>query len=145
MRGRLRTEQRGATVLEFALVLPVFLGVAGLVLFGAWLGVSKAILDHGAREGAKYAAMPSSVDLRSYPGDAEVTAEIERSTPLLSPTGVTVLSGAGGQSRNAPFTVRVSYQVPNPLFPLFAPLRLFGVDGISGTLTITSEAEGRRE
>jgi Flp pilus assembly protein TadG len=141
---RLR-EQRGAAVLEFALVLPIFLAVIGLLLFGGWLGVIKTVLDHGAREGARYAAIPASSDLRTYPTLQEVTAEVERSTPLLSPSQVTVASGAGGASRAAPLKVTVTYEVANPFFVLFAPLRLIGVDGVSSTLTITSEAEVRRE
>ena len=37
----------------------------------------KSILDRGAREGARYASIPSSEDLRSYPTDAEVAAAVD--------------------------------------------------------------------
>jgi Flp pilus assembly protein TadG len=142
---RLRHGQRGATVLEFALVLPVFLAFAGLVLFGAWLGVVKTILDHGAREGARYAALPSSADLRSYPSAGEVLARVNDTTPMLDPSKVTVTPGAGGNARSAPFSVQVEYRVTNPFRVLFAPLRIFGWDGPAETLTVTAEAEARRE
>ncbi len=142
---RMALDQRGAAVIEFVLVLPAFLAVVGLILFGAWLGVVKTILDHGAREGARYAAIPSSADLRSYPSDAQVTAAVEQSTPLLSPSGVTVTSGTGGAARSAPFKVQVEYSVPNPVYVLFAPLRAFGWGDVSSTITVISEAEMRRE
>jgi Flp pilus assembly protein TadG len=142
---RVHRDQRGATVLEFALILPVFLAVAGLVLFGAWLGVVKTVMDHGAREGARFASLPASTDLRSYPTSGEVSSRVEDATPLFSPTNVTVTAGTGGGSRSGPFKVSVEYNVPNPFSVLFAPLRAFGWDGPSEQLTITSEAEMRRE
>ncbi|MEX2458019.1 MAG: TadE/TadG family type IV pilus assembly protein [Actinomycetota bacterium] len=146
MRRRLHGEQSGAAVLELALVLPVVLGVVGLILFGGWLGVVKTILDHGAREGARHAAIPSSADLRSYPTQAEVAAAVEDATPWLSPTGVSVTSGAGGAARFAPVKVVVTFDVANPFYALFAPLRAFGWgEDVSPTLTISSEAEVRRE
>ena len=146
MTRRLRSDQSGAAVVEFALVLPLFLAVAGLVLFGGWLGVVKTILDRGAHEGARYASIPSAANLRAYPSLAEVTAAVEQSTPLVSPTAVQVISGAGGATRAAPMKVVVTYEVDNPVYALFAPLRLFGVgEDIDPTLTITSEAEVRRE
>lgn len=142
---RLTRGERGAAVVEFVLVLPVFLAAVGLVLFGAWVGVVKTIIDHGAREGALYAAIPSSADLRSYPTTAQVAAEVDRTTPLVSPTNVTVTNGVAGVGRAAPFKVRVEYQVTNPAYVLFAPLRVFGWGEVSETLTVTSEAEMRRE
>lgn len=144
MSARMR-DQRGATVLEFALVLPILLGAVGLVLFGGWLGVAKAVMDHGAREGARYASIPSTADLRGYPNDAAVAAAVDAATPLLSPTGVRVESGAGGAARFAPLTVTVTYEVANPVRFLLAPLAAFGWGEASPTLTITSEAEARRE
>jgi len=142
---RLRSEQRGAAVVEFALVLPLFLAVVGLIVFGGWLGVVKTILDRGAHEGARYASIPSAANLRAYPTDAEVFQAVETSTPLLSPSTVTVTPGTGA-GRGAPFKVVVTYEVDNPVFALFAPLRAFGWGGdVPRTLTITSEAEVRRE
>ena len=142
---RLRSEQRGAAVIEFALVLPLFLAVVGLVLFGGWLGVVKTILDRGAQEGARYASIPSSANLRGYPSDAEVFQAVETSTPLLTPSTVTVTSPSGA-TRGAPFKVVVTYLVDNPMYVLAAPLRAFGWgDGVPQSLTITSESEVRRE
>ncbi len=142
---RLRSEQRGAAVVEFALVLPIFLAVVGLVLFGGWVGVAKTILDRGAQEGARYASIPSSANLRAYPTNAEVFQAVDTSTPLLTPSTVTITSPSGS-TRGAPFKVVVTYEVANPVYALFAPLRAFGWgEEIPSTLTISSEAEVRRE
>ena len=146
MRGRLRSEQRGATVVEFALVLPVFLAVVATTLFGGWLGVTKVILDRGAQEGARYASIPSAANLRAYPSDGAVFDAVDASTPLLTPTTVVVTEGTAGATRGAPFKVVLTYQVDNPAYALMAPLRLFGLaEGVDRTLTITSEAEVRFE
>jgi Flp pilus assembly protein TadG len=144
MSGRTLGE-RGASVVETALVLPIFLAVAGLLLFAGWLGTVQSIVAHGAREGARYSSIPSSTDLRSYPSDGAVAAAVEEATPLLSPTRVTVTSGTGGASRFAPVTVRVEYSTPNPFRFLLAPLRAFGWGDVSETLTISSQAKERRE
>ncbi len=141
----LRSE-RGAATLEFAFVLPIFLAVIGTVIFAGWLGTVKAILEHGASEGVRYASIPASADLRSYPTDPEVAAEVEDATPLLTPTSVQVQSLDAGIIRGAPVGVRVTYQVNNPVAVLFAPLELLGwSEPVPETLTVAAYARTRRE
>jgi Flp pilus assembly protein TadG len=144
-RSVLRSERAAAT-LEFALILPIFLAVIGTVIFAGWLGTVKAILEHGASEGVRYAAIPSSADLRSYPTDPQVVAEVDAATPLLTPTGVQVESLDAGLIRGAPVGVRVTYQVQNPVALLFAPLELLGwSEPVPDSLTVTAYARTRRE
>lgn len=156
--------QRGAATVELVLVFPIFLAIVATILFAGWVGAVKGVLDHGVREGARYASIPCSEDLRAYPDDPRTTADsetgaqpasetdpcpgspeveevVDRKTPMLTPTDVNV-SGGG---RNAPVTVTATYEVPNPFAWMLTPLELFGVDGPSSTLTLTSTAEGRRE
>lgn len=158
---RLREGGGGATV-EFALVFPIFIAIIATVMFVGWLGAVKGILDHGVREAARYVSVPCSADLRAYPddprtvkeaagtaddpcpGSTEVAEVVEKATPLLSvaPADVTV---TGGGSPNAPVTVTVSHSVPNPLAVLLAPLELFSVTDVPGSITLESSTEVRRE
>ncbi len=64
-RGRLEPNQRGAQLLEFALVLPLLLVLAvGVVDFGRAWNI-KQILNNAAREGARLAASRPSLELGS--------------------------------------------------------------------------------
>lgn len=138
----LRSE-RGVATIELVFALPILLAAVGTLLFASWLGTMKTILDHGAREGARFASIPVSSDLRSYPDLAAVSQAIDEATPLLTPTTVAVENGGG---RNAPLRVLVTYEVTNPVAVLLAPLRAFGFAGsIPETLTLRSEAEVRTE
>jgi len=141
-----RHPERGASAVEFALVLPIFLAVVGTLAFGAWVGTARAIIEHGASEGVRYASIPSSADLRTYPSDPEVVAKVEEATPLLTPTSVQVLSMDAGIIRGAPVAVRVTYEVPNPAAPLLSALEAIGVmDPSPDAITLTAYARVRRE
>jgi Flp pilus assembly protein TadG len=140
-----RSREHGAATVEFVLLLPIFLALIGTVIFAGWVGAVKAIIEHGASEGVRYAAVPASTDLRTYPNSAAVSAWVEDVTPLISPTSTQVLSGASGAARNAPVTVQVTYDFPNPAAALLSPLEVFGVDGPSDTFTLTATARARRE
>jgi Flp pilus assembly protein TadG len=136
---RVRSSQRGAATVEFALVLPVFLLILWFGIFAAWLGVTRVLLDHGAQAGARYAAIPISNDLRTYPSESDVATQVADATPLLTPGSVRV---AGSATRNSPVTVDVSYQVPLPA-PIAVLLHVFG--NSRSDVTVTARAEARRE
>jgi Flp pilus assembly protein TadG len=143
--ARSRDSERGAVAAEFALLLPAFLAVVGSIFFAGWLGTVKTILDHGAREGAHFATIRDPESPGDYPSEAAVTAEVEATTPLLSPTSVTLTTSDAGTGRNAPVRVTVTYEVPNPVSALLAPLAIFGVPLPDGSITVTSSAEERFE
>lgn len=133
--------ERGSATVEFALVFPAFLGVLALVIGAGWLGVVQASLDRGAREGARYAAIG---DGWTYPDPTDVAAAVDRATPLVDPSQVTVT--ASGDDRQARVRVEVTRDVANPVAWLFAPLELVGVDSpVSATITMTADADARRE
>jgi Flp pilus assembly protein TadG len=141
-----RRNERGAVTVEFAVVLPLVLVLLGTVIFAGWLGLVRAILEHGASEGVRFASVPATSDLRSYPDNGAVSAHVDQSTPMITPTDVQVLSSLSGAARNAPVTVRVTYGVPNPVAGLLAPLEAFGwAEDIPETITVTATALGRRE
>ncbi|MGH2723198.1 MAG: TadE/TadG family type IV pilus assembly protein [Actinomycetota bacterium] len=145
MRGRADGE-RGAATVEFVLVLPVLLALVGTVMFGGWLATVRTILEHGATEGARYASVPTTPDLRTYPAEGAVAARVDEVTPLISPTSVQVTSSFAGAARNAPVTVRATYSVPNPVAVLLAPLEALGwSDPVPDTITVSASAQGRRE
>ena len=138
-------DESGTAAVEFVLVLPFALGLIALVLFAGWLGLTRVILDHGAREGARALSMPTADDLRTYPDDAAVAVAVEAATPLISPTAVTTEPGDPTVG-NAPLVLMVTYDVANPVAVLLGPLELFGVDNPApANLTLTSTAKARRE
>ena len=145
MPRRAETE-RGAATVEFVLVFPLALAVIALVLFAGWLGMTRVILDHGARQGAHALSMPVQSDLRTYPDDAYLASIVDAATPLISPTSVTSGPASVVPSRNAELEVTVTYQVANPVAVLLAPIALLGVDNPApATLTLTSTGKARRE
>lgn len=136
--------ERGAATVEFILVFPLALALIAMVLFAGWLGLTIVILDHGAREGARALSLPAQADVRSYPDDASVAGSVDAATPLITPTAVT--SVAGVRTRNAPFELKVTYQVVNPVAVLLSPFELLGFENSApDILTITSTSKGRFE
>lgn len=140
----MHASERGAATVEAAFALPMFLALVASVAFAGWLGLMQTVLSHGAREGARIAAIPSSDDLRVYPDQQAVTDAVEDATPLLSPTEVRLIDEPG--ARNARLRVEVTYEVANPVAVLLAPLRALGVaGGVPQSITLTANAEVRRE
>lgn len=136
--------ERGAATVEFVLLFPLTLALIAMVLFAGWLGLSVVILEHGAREGARALSVPTQANLRTYPDDTYLAGIVDAATPLITPTAVTSLTGA--RSRNAPFTVTVTYQVANPVAVLLSPFELLGFENSApDSLTITSTSKGRFE
>lgn len=144
-RTRMQSE-RGAAAVELALVLPVVIGLAGLALFAGWLGWAKVSLDHGVREGLRFATLPQSGDLRSWPEAADVAQAVEAGTPLISPTAVTSADSGAGRAGNQMVEVIGVYKVSNPVAVLLAPLAVIGLDDIvPHEIELVSRAKGRRE
>ena len=138
-------DEAGAATVEFALLFPLALAVIGLVLFAGWLGLTRVILDHGTREGARALSIPTQSDLRTYPDDSYLAQVVDEATPLITPTAVSS-RGTAPPSRNAPLELTVTYEVANPVAVLLAPLELLGFGNPAPpTLTLTSTAKARHE
>jgi Flp pilus assembly protein TadG len=96
---RLRRSERGAELIEFALVLPLLIFIIlGLIDFG-FMFQRFEVVTNAAREGARMAALPgyaaTDVDarVRSYLTTGGVDATTTNTT--VSVTSVTIPAGAG--------------------------------------------------
>jgi len=105
--------QWGATLVEFALVLPILVFLTfGMIEFGRILN-AQIIVTHAAREGARHASLGESA--------TAVAAHVVASCPTLDETKLAVtVSNAGGASGSA-VSVEVVYPVEIAV-PLIADL-----------------------
>jgi Flp pilus assembly protein TadG len=99
--------RRGATAVEFAMLLPLFLTlVFGIVVFGSYLAVV-----HGVQQLAAEAARSSVAGLsdseRSSIASSYVTANVG-TYPLITPNKISVNAATSGSDPNV-FGVTVSY------------------------------------
>jgi Flp pilus assembly protein TadG len=99
--------RRGATAVEFAMLLPLFLTlVFGIVVFGSYL-----TMVHGVQQLAAEAARSSVAGLsdteRSSIAASYVTSNIG-TYPLITPNKITVNAATSGSDPNV-FVVTVSY------------------------------------
>ena len=139
--GRRRSRQRGQSLVEFALVLPIFIAlVMGIADFG--LGLKTWItMTNSVREAARYAAIGCAS------GDV-TTADVQQRT-LDAATGldlelndVTVTNCTeGASSESVVVTLDYEYKL---ITPLGGFLNILG-DGISSTIDLTSTADMRME
>jgi Flp pilus assembly protein TadG len=85
--------QGGASMVEFALILPILLLIIGGIIDFGFLFNGQLSLTHGAREGARVAALQT--------GDAKAAAEDAVTAATLSGVNATVIecTGAGGQAQ----------------------------------------------
>jgi Flp pilus assembly protein TadG len=130
-----RKNRRGAAVVEFAIVAPVFfLLVFGMIEYGRMVMVQQ-ILTNASREGARYAVILDSNDTTAV--QDKVTDYLESASIGGSPT-VTVDWPASGSGSNQPVTVSVSIPfgqvswLPSPMF-------------VSSTLPLTATSVMRKE
>lgn len=120
--GARTTSDRGASALEFALVIPVLLLLLfGIIEFGV-IFQNQLALTHAAREGARMAAVGqwnvTTVKARAYPVVPTVT--VSPATPSTTPHGTAI-------------TVTLTYNYDWVLLPF------------PGTIQLKSQAVMRRE
>lgn len=133
---RFRRSQRGQSLVEFALVVPVFLVLLfALVDFGrgfqAWIEVTNA-----AREGARVGS------LHGTSGDIEARARAAATS--LTPGNLTISSsGAGGDSgTSVVVTADYNFSLISPLAPMIG---IVSGGTIGTSFTISSSADMRIE
>lgn len=118
---------RGATAVEFALLLPLLLLIIfGTIDFGRALN-AQITLTEAAREGARLAAL----------GQPNVVPRTEAAAVGLSPVGVAVTACPTGAGPNANAVVNVSYTF-NFITPVGAFAGLFGGGGFGAPITLTA-------
>jgi Flp pilus assembly protein TadG len=132
--------ERGAELIEFAIVLPILmLLVAGIFDFGMMFRTFEAVTN-AAREGARVAVLPGyeqNVDVQSRV-NAYLNASGLNNANLVTSPNITVVTSAGT------FTARqvtVTYAYPFVVLGGIAPL--FG--GSFGTINLTARSVMRTE
>ncbi len=128
----LRRDERGANLVEFAIVLPLLVVLLFGIIEASWAFAQQNDVRHGAREGARLAA----VDFGNVNTIAtEVCNRMDVVYPSKTPTvTLTPLTGSGVLGDTATITVSSS------------PDSLTGViDALLGNLTMTSTIEFRLE
>jgi Flp pilus assembly protein TadG len=130
-----RKNRRGAAVVEFAIVAPVFfILVFGMIEYGRMVMVQQ-ILTNASREGARYAVILDSNDTTAV---QEKVTDYLVSASINGSPNVTVDWPAGGSGSNQPVTVSVSIPfgqvswLPSPMF-------------VSSTLPLTATSVMRKE
>ena len=120
-------QDRGAAVVEFALLLPLLLFlIFGLIDFGRALN-AQITLTQAAREGARMAAL----------GESNVVTGTQSAATGLSPVTVTVTSCPAGAGAGVNATVKATYTF-SFITPVNAIASLFG-SSFGSTMTLSAQ------
>jgi Flp pilus assembly protein TadG len=98
-----RGRERGSSVVEFALVLPVVLLVLLAVVQVTVVARDRLLLAQAARAGAREAAITGA--------DEDVGTAVRSAAPALDPARLAMVVTRTGE-RGTPVTVALSYSVP---------------------------------
>jgi Flp pilus assembly protein TadG len=123
-----RDRERGATAVEFALLLPMLLLLLfGIIDFGRALN-AQITLTQAAREGARLAAL----------NQPNVVSRTQAAAVGLSPVGVSVTSACppgAGQGVNATVVATYSFSFVTPVGAIAG---LFGGSGLGSPITLSA-------
>jgi len=142
MARRIRRDERGAELVEFSLVAPIFFLVMIAALALTWLAFLKTATAQAAKEAARYASVsvpcPASgsgawctIGKRTFPDAAAVATRVNSRVPLFnfgasdftitytSRTGTCALNQANCSppASSSTLTVQVSKSIPQPFRP----------------------------
>lgn len=136
------SSERGTTALEFALVLPMLIGIVGLVITAGMGATTSASLARGAEAAARAVAVPADFAAGTYASDADIVAAADEATPLvdLEAEHVTVDWHSARRGEGARFTVELAYPWDTP-----AAVLLTVWDTDVDAITLTATATGVRE
>ena len=140
------SNDKGSALVEFAIVLPVFLLVViGSITF-VWLLGARSAVTGAARDGARYASIQHDwlncsllepCDM-SYPDQSEVQSFVQDRAGIFGSDIQVEMTPTSQPDRNEVITVTAHRKLPN-IFGSFASL--FGVDEITYTTTAVARAE----
>ena len=137
-----KSGERGATIVEFAIVATVFLtAMFAVIEFGRALWVHNALAD-ATRRGARYASLHASAGVESVKNVVVYGDPAGGTEPVvnnLSTTNVEVSYSPNFEVSTGTVTVSIS----NYRFPLILPLLVTTIPMPSNTTTLTGESAGR--
>jgi Flp pilus assembly protein TadG len=112
-----RRRMRGQAMVEFALVLPVFLFVVMMTIDFGWALRAYITTTNSAREGARLGVTGASV--------TSIQNKVASSSAgLLEPSDATVTGAQGDPGSNVTVTVTYDYTYLTPLGSLLSPLQM---------------------
>ncbi len=130
--GGAAARERGASLVEFALIAPLLLAlIFGIIEFG-WAFAQINDLRHGAREAARLAAVEDDWDVPTIASEICSRMDIGPTPPVAITLGP--VSGAGGRGSTAAVSVTQTYASLTGFF-----------DGLIGAKTLTSDIDFRVE
>jgi len=114
MTARLWADRRGATSLEFALVLPIFLLLLlGIIVYGQYFAIRIAVV-HAASEGARASVMGLDEAERHDNATTRVSQVMTGYAPLVTVTASNPQTTAASTSDGSGvFKVTVAYTIPS--------------------------------
>jgi Flp pilus assembly protein TadG len=142
----------GASSVEFALVLPIFVMLVGLGSYLSWIFFTQAQVDRAADKAARYVAVPTTAGDYAYCTDLVVarvnddliSGSVDAADVTLSDSAGTVAEPDSTQADcPAPsgfVRVRVSRQFTNPFSYLIAPFT-----GSTSTFAVTGTGQVKVE
>ncbi|HTM58618.1 MAG TPA: TadE/TadG family type IV pilus assembly protein [Candidatus Udaeobacter sp.] len=138
----MRSDQRGSSLVEFALILPFLLVITFAVVDLSHALVVRSVVTSAAREGARRAIELSVPTGNGASPTADYTEVYSRVTDVLTPAGVSFKSlDVSGPDADHNLTVTVSADFTWMYFGL---LNFFGGGGFSNPQTLTAIAVMRK-
>lgn len=139
------SDERGATAVELAIILPLVLLFVGLLLFGGFYALYASTADHAASEAARYASIrQGNSSSAPYPTEAEVAAMVNADVlPGFVPDAEILLTSLS-EDPNEGDRVTVTIHLEDlPVLSIASGfLSAVGLDGFDD---ITRTASGRRQ
>ncbi|MFL1463808.1 TadE/TadG family type IV pilus assembly protein [Roseococcus sp. DSY-14] len=116
----LRRDRRGATLVEHALVLPLFLFLLLTVIEGAWQAATAFAVEHGARRAARWVTLGSAPPAGSTAQQHVARVVLESAGLRLDPSrlGVSAVAYGGHAAMAAGQGGRAGFGGPNDLVVL---------------------------
>jgi Flp pilus assembly protein TadG len=132
MRRWLRWEERGQSLVEFAMVVPIFLLLVFAIIDFGRLLMNQVTLTNATREGARIAAVGAS--------SGEVTTRVQSAASGMNPSVNYTPATIAGENLTVNATATVNF-----ITPMGAIISMMGGGSTPNSFTLSSTASMRRE
>jgi len=111
------SRQRGQSLTEFALVMPLLIALLVAVMLFAWIGFSYVTITNAAREGTHWMTNHNTPDPPFATVDQQITWIVTNSMPFLvwQNAVITISPAEEFRTRNTQVSVHVEYPVSLPV------------------------------